>query len=207
MDPAQLLTAAFQAKQNGAPQMAATGSGYAIFDVKDIQPAHAPAFDAFKGTLLNDFRASKVPELLDKKTAELADRAKVDNNLDKAAKELGATIKTSDLVGQDGQVPDLGAMSSQPQLFALGTGQISGPITSAAGGFVVQITEKQAPTEQDLNMKFEEARDKLLNQRRDEMFGVFVSDLQKRYENEKRIAYNKQAQQTPGAPSQPGRPS
>ena len=46
---------------------------------------------------------------------------------------MGATVKTSDLVGQSGQVPDLGAVGQvAPQLFDLSVGAISGPINADA---------------------------------------------------------------------------
>ena len=35
------------------------------------------------------------------------------NDLAKAAKEVGATVKTSDLVGQSGQVPDIGQVGRE----------------------------------------------------------------------------------------------
>ena len=44
-------------------------------------------------------------------TEKLDDRAKVLNDLKKAAAEMKVPFKSSDLVGQDGQVTDLGAMS------------------------------------------------------------------------------------------------
>ena len=39
---------------------------------------------------------------------EIANQAHANNDLAKAAKAVGAKMETSDLVGQTGQVPDLG---------------------------------------------------------------------------------------------------
>ena len=50
-------------------------------------------------------------QMLADETKKLDDRAKVLNDLKKAAAEMKVPVKSSDLVGQDGQVPDLGAMS------------------------------------------------------------------------------------------------
>ena len=62
------------------------------------------------------------------------------NDLAKAAKAVGATVKTSDLVGPSGQVPDFGAVGQvAPQLFDLSAGAISGPINAGRTGVVVKI--------------------------------------------------------------------
>jgi peptidyl-prolyl cis-trans isomerase D len=198
-DGSKLLASAFLAKKGSAPQTAATGEGYAVFQVSDIQAAHAPTFDEYKSHLLEDFRDQQVPQLLAKKTAELADRAHADNDLAKAAKEAGATIKTSDLVGRDAQVPEVGALATAaPQLFDLNAGQISSAINTGHSGVVAKIVDKQQPTSDDITKNFEQTRESLLDQRREEMFSVFVSNLQQMYEKQGRIRMNRKAQQTPG---------
>ena len=98
-DSSQLLAKAFAAKQGDPPQSAPTGEGYAIFQVTGIAPAHAPAFADWKSHVLDDYRDEQLPGLLAQKTMELSERAKSENDLAKAAKEMGATVKTSDLVG------------------------------------------------------------------------------------------------------------
>src|SRR5580698_8216919 len=87
-DGSQMLTSAFSAKQGGAPQVASTGDGYAVFQVEDVHAAHAPAFDEYKSHIVEDFRDDQLPSLMTRKTAELADKAKAENDLAKAAKEV-----------------------------------------------------------------------------------------------------------------------
>ena len=89
---------------------ARTGEGFAVFQVEDVKPAHAPTFDEYKSHLLDDFREQQLPQLLARKTNELADKAHAENSLAQAAKELGATVKTSDLVARTAQVPDIGEL-------------------------------------------------------------------------------------------------
>ncbi|HET6933998.1 MAG TPA: peptidylprolyl isomerase [Candidatus Angelobacter sp.] len=197
-DGSQLLTAAFSAKKDAAPQVAPTGDGFAVFKVTEIQPAHAPDFASYKSHILDDYREQQLPQLLAKKTNELALRAKADNNLAKAAKEVGATMKSSDLVGRDAQVPDIGALASQaPQLFDLNAGQLSGPINTGHTGVVAKLTDKQLPTSQEIAKNFDQTRDALLQQRRSEMFEVFVSNLQNTYEKAGRIRFSRGATQQP----------
>jgi peptidyl-prolyl cis-trans isomerase D len=204
-DGSKMLTSAFAAKAHAAPGVAPTGEGFAVFQVDDVRAAHAPNFDEFKPTLMTDYRQQQLPQLLARKTSELADKARADgNDLAKAAKELGATLKSSDLVGRTGQVPDIGQLSSvAPGLFDLNTGQISNPISAARDGVVAKLVEKQQPTADEIAKNLDQTRDTLVNQRRDQMFEVFVTTLVDKYQKEGRIHMNKNTQSAlaPGAAS------
>jgi len=196
-DSSQLLTTAFDAHQGAPPQTASIGDGnFAVFQVTAVDPAHTPTFAEYKSHLLEDFRDQQVVALLAQKTSELADRAHAENNLAQAAKEVGATVKTSDLVGRDQQVPDIGALSSAaPSLFDLNVGQISSAIKTQTTGVVAQIVDKQEPTAQDIASHFDATREQLLAQSRDQYFQVFASDLVNRYMKSGRILINRKLQQ------------
>jgi peptidyl-prolyl cis-trans isomerase D len=194
-DGAKLLTAAFSAKPGSSPQVSSTGDGFAVFQVEDIKPAHAPVFEEYKSHLLDDFREQQLPQLLARKTNELADKAHAENNLAQAAKELGATIKSSDLVGRTAQVPDIGELATAaPDLFDLNTGQISKPINTGHSGVVAKIDDKQEPSAEETAKNFEATREQLLSERREQMFEVFVTALTDRYEKQGGIRMNKRAQ-------------
>ena len=204
-DGSQMLTNAFTAKPGAAPQIASTGDGYAVYQVEDVHAAHAPSFDEYKAHILDDFRDQQLPQLLTRKTNELADKAHAENDLAKAAKEVGATIKSSDLVGRDAQVPDVGQLSTAaPALFDLNVGQVSQAINSGRTGIVAKLTEKQQPTPEEIQKNLDQTRDAILNQKREEMFAVFVTNLTEKYQKEGRIRVNKRMQQQPGLPGAPG---
>jgi len=200
-DSAQILAKAFQAKQGDPPQSAPTGEGYAIFQVTGIVPAHAPEFADWKSHVLDDYRREQLPVLLSQKTKALADQAKAANDLAKAAKAVGATVKTSDMVGESGQVPDFGEVGQvAPQLFDMSVGAISGPIDAGRTGVVVKIDDKQEPTPDEISKNFDQTRDQLLDQRRNEAFSVFASGVWNDYKKRKLVVINAKpkAQQTPG---------
>jgi peptidyl-prolyl cis-trans isomerase D len=193
-DGAQLVAKAFQAKQGDAPQYAATGEGYAIFQVTGIDKAHAPTFADWKSHVLEDYRDEQLPGLLTQKTKDLADKAKASNDLNKAAKEMGATVKTSDTVGETAQVPDIGQVQSvAPQLFDLQVSNISGPITTGRTGVVVKLLAKTEPTPDDIKKNFDQTRDQILQQRRGEAFQLFVTNLANDYKKHRRIVINAKA--------------
>jgi peptidyl-prolyl cis-trans isomerase D len=191
-DSAALLNAAFSAAKGAAPEVTSTGEGYAVFQVTDVQAAHAPNFADYKPTILSDYRAQKTPELLNAELIKLADRAKILNDLRKAAAEMKLEVKSSDLVGHDAQVPEVGAMSGAASVaFTLPKGGISGPINEGANGVVLELTDKQEPNADDIAKNLPATRTKLLDQKRQEAFSVFIGNLMDRYEKAKAITYTK----------------
>jgi len=177
-DSSQLLNRAFQSKQSDPPQSAPTGEGYAIFQVTGVTPAHAPTFADWKSHVLDDYRDEQLPGLLSRKIGELSERAKTENSLAQAAKEMGVTVKTSDLVGLDGQVPDVGQVAQvAPQLFDLSVGNISGPINAQRTGVVAKVVDKQEASADEIQKNFDSTKDQLLRARQDEAFSVFMGGV------------------------------
>jgi peptidyl-prolyl cis-trans isomerase D len=197
-DGSKLLTAAFASKAGAAPQAVGTGEGFAVFKVDDIKAAHAPTFEEYRTHLLDDFREQQLPQLLARKTNELADKARAENSLAQAAKELGATVKSSELVGRTAQVPDIGELSSAaPDLFDLSVGQYSKAINTGRNGIVAKIDEKQEPTADEIAKNLDTTKEQLLAEKREQMFSVFVTSLTDRYEKQGGIRMNKAKGATP----------
>ncbi|MGD0730435.1 MAG: peptidylprolyl isomerase [Terracidiphilus sp.] len=200
-DGSQLIAKAFESKQGDPPQDAPTGEGYAIFQVTGVAAAHAPNFADYKSKIDDDYRNEQVPALLSQKTRELADKAKAENDLAKAAKEMGATMKTSDLVGPTGQVPDLGQVSQvAPQLLELKVGDLSGPIIAGRTGVVAKMVDKQEPTADEIAKNFDQTREQMLTQRRSDAFNVFLSTVMDDYKKHKRIQMSARSK----GPANPG---
>lgn len=197
-DPAALLAGAFAADKGAAPAQASVGDGYAMFTVVDVKAARAPQFAEYKSHILDDYRTQKAPALLEQQTDKLDDRAKVLNDLKKAAAEMKVPFKSSDFVGQDGQVPDIGAMSGPASVaFSLPKGQISPPIDAEQAGVVLVVTDKQEPSADDITKNFDQTREQLLGDQRDEIYHVFLGTLSKKYQDGNGIRMSQQAQ-TPG---------
>jgi peptidyl-prolyl cis-trans isomerase D len=198
-DGSTLLTQAFAVVKGADPAPVATGDGYAVFQVTDVKPAHAPDFATYKAHILEDYRLQQAPQLLSTQLNKLADRAKQLNDLKKAAAELNIPVKTSDMVGKDAQVPDLGPMSGSGSVaFTLAKGAISGPINTGQNGVVLSVIDKQEPTAEDIAKNFDATREGLLNQQRDEIFRVYIGDLTQKYEKGGAVKYSRK-QPEPGS--------
>jgi peptidyl-prolyl cis-trans isomerase D len=183
-----ILGKAFQSRQGDPPQYAATGEGYAIFQVTEVAPAHAPAFADWKSHVADDYRNERLPLLLSQKTQELAEKAKSLNDLSKAAKAVGATLKTSDLVGPEDQVPEFGQVAQvAPQLFELKPGELSGPISAGRTGVVARLVDKKEPPPDEIARNFDQTKDQLLRQRQNDAFNLFLSTVMSDYKKHNRI--------------------
>src|SRR5215471_19993136 len=174
----QFMEAVFAAQEKAPPDMAPTSQGTAVFELLAIKPPATPTFEEIRSRVEDEFKTEQSRTLLTQKAQELSDRAKAGHDLKKAAKELGATMKTSDLVLPDGQVPDVGSMSGQASVaFNMKPGEISGPITSGSDAVVLQVLENQQPTDADFAAKRDQIRDSLLQGKQQERFQLFVSNL------------------------------
>ena len=197
-DGTAMLAAAFATQKGAEPASVSTGDGYAVYQVVDVKPAHTPAFAEFKSHILDDYRSQRAPLLMQQEAAKLDDRAKLLNDLKKVAAEFKVPVKSSDLVGQDGQVPDLGSMADAGKpAFALPIGGISGPIDSGESVVVLSVTDKQQPTPDEMAKNLDQTREQLLDTQRGQVYGVFVGTLAKKYQDGGGIRLTKEAQQQP----------
>ena len=187
----QLMDAVFTAADKAPPDMVQVPQGYVVFQLLAVHPPATPTFEEIRARVETEFKNQRASLLLHQKTQELADRAKASHDLKKAAKDLGATIKTSEFVALDGQVPDIGSMSGAASpVFALKPGDISGPIMAGTNGVVAQVLDKQAPTEEEYAQKKDAIRQTLTESRQNELFELFVSNLRKDMEKSNKIKIN-----------------
>jgi peptidyl-prolyl cis-trans isomerase D len=189
----QFMDAVFAAADKSPADEVQLPQGFALFQVQQIQPAATPTFDAIRSRVENEFKSERSAALLTQKTQELADRAKAEHDLKKAAKELGASVKTSDFVLPDGQVPDIGSMTGQASVaFTLKPGEVSGPINNGNTGVVLSVVEKEEPGPQELSAKRDQIRESLLQSRQNDLFEMFVANARERMQKSKKIRMNEQ---------------
>jgi peptidyl-prolyl cis-trans isomerase D len=189
----QFMDAVFTAAEKSPPAMASTSQGFAVFQLLAVKQQSTPTFDEIRTKVEEQFKNERSNVLLSQKTQELSDRAKTEHDLKKAAKELGATVKTSEFVLPDGQVPDIGSMAGQASVvFGMKPGDISGPISNGANGVVISLLEVQAPSDADFAAKRDQIRDTLLQAKEQELFGLFVTGLREQMEKSGKIKINQE---------------
>jgi peptidyl-prolyl cis-trans isomerase D len=192
----ELMNDIFNAKPKAPPQSERTQQGNVIFEVTKIIPPSTPTFEDIKERVTNEFKSERVNALVTQKTTELADRAHAEHDLHKAAKELGATIKTSALLTRSAQVPEIGSMSgSASKAFELKQGEISGPLSTGQNGAVVAIIDRQEAslTGDDFAKAKDNLREQLLQGKRQEAMQLFLSNLDVRLKKEGKVKINENA--------------
>ena len=190
---AQFMEAVFNQREKAPPDEAQLEQGYAIFEVLAVKPPATPTFEEIRSRVESEFKNERVVALLSQRTQELSDRAKAEHDLKKAAKELGAAVKTSDFVLPDGQVPDIGSMAGGASVaFSMKPDDVSGPIVNGNTGVVLVVNEKQDPTPQEFEAKKDQVRDSLLQSKQQEMFGLFVTNLRTDMEKSGKIKINRE---------------
>lgn len=174
----QFMDAVFAAQEKSPPDEASSSQGIVIYQLLAIKPAATPTFEEIKTRVEDEFKNERSNILLTQKAQELSDRAKAEHDLKRAAKELGASMKTSDLVPPDGQVPDVGSMSGQAAVaFTMKPGEITGPIGNGSNASVLQILDLEQPSDAEYAAKKDQIREQLLQQKQQERFGLFVSNV------------------------------
>jgi peptidyl-prolyl cis-trans isomerase D len=189
-----LMDAIFSATQKGGPLSAETPQSTVVFEITKIEPPRTPGFDEIKDRVATEFKNQRANDILQRKAQEMSDRAHAEHDLAKAAKEAGATFKTSELVSRTQQVPDLGSMSGPASAaFEMKQGEISKPLNSGTSQAVLQIVERQEPStaDPDFAKQRDQLRERLAAQKRQQVLTVFVSDLGARLEKEGKVKINK----------------
>jgi len=189
----QFMSAVFSQREKSPPDVFQVAQDYVVFEVVGQRPPATPTFDEIRSRVDTEFKNQRAAATLSQKTQELSDRAKAEHDLKKAAKELGATYKTSDLVQPDGQVPDLGSMSGGASVaFTMQPGTVSGPIDNGTTGAVLELLERQEPPAADFPAKEDQLRETLLQKKRQEAFGLFLGNLRAQMQKSGKISINQQ---------------
>jgi len=193
----QFMDAVFAATEKSPPDLASASQGIAVFQLLGIKAASTPTFEEIRTKVEEAFKNERSSALLSQKLQELSDRAKAEHDLKRAAKELGAAYKTSDFVLPDGQVPDIGSMTGQASVaFTMKPGEISGPIVSGQDGAVLQVLEDQKPDESEFAAKRDQIRDELMQNKQQELFGLFITSLRDQMEKSGKIKINQDEMKT-----------
>lgn len=187
----QFMDAVFTATEKSPPDMAPVSQGFALFQLLAVKPPSTPTFEEFRARIEDEFKNERASALLTQKTQELSDRAKASHDLKRAARELGATVKTSEFVLPDGQVPDIGSLGGEASaVFTMKPGEISGPVNAGGNGVVILLLERQQPTDAELAAKRDQIRDSLLQSKQQELFVLFVTNLRDQMEKSGKIKVN-----------------
>lgn len=183
----------FSLAAKSPPEKIALDQGYAVAEVVEVKAGSTvnPAFEQQRARVESLYRNERASTMLNAKTQELADRAHSLNNLKQAAKELGATVKTSELVTPSSQVADLGSMSGPAAVaFGMKPAQISDAIILGPTGAVVSIVQRQEPSADEYTKQKDQLKQSLTQQKRMQLVETFAEAVRSRMAKEGDIQIN-----------------
>jgi peptidyl-prolyl cis-trans isomerase D len=188
----EFMGAAFSVAPKSPPVAVQLPNGIAVVQVDEAQAPVPPTFESMRTQVETQFKAERAQQLLSQKTAELADKARASHDLKAAAKALGATVKTSDVVGRNGQAPDIGSMQGQAATaFDMKPGEISGPVAGNQKGIVFTVIERHEASMDEFASKKDLVREQVLSRKRQEVMALYLSNLVEQLEKKGKITKNK----------------
>lgn len=164
--------------------------GYVILSVDKIVAGHQGTLAEVRDRVLADYRKRKAQDLAGQKAEELAKDVKGGTAFDKAAKSLGLEAKTTDPITRTSQVGDIGSATELEAAFNMNQGQTGGPVLLNGNWVVYQVKSKQGASPEDFVKAKDGLEKQILEEKQQTAFEAFHDALQKRYEQEGKLAFN-----------------
>jgi parvulin-like peptidyl-prolyl isomerase len=192
MSPTPNLTTAIFTAAEGEVVSEAAGDATMLVVVTEIIPASAPAFEEIRESVTQQWVITQAGEMARQRAQELADAARTaGGDLKQAAAKQGLSTQTSDFVGPNDSIAELGAAQMLGEAaFSAQAGTIGGPITGGSDYSIYKVVARQ---DADLTA-FYEKRDELRTQqtqaKQNEAFEIYKGLTRQRYEDEGKIDRN-----------------
>jgi peptidyl-prolyl cis-trans isomerase D len=155
--------------------------GFVILTPVAKQDAYVPKLDAVKDRVREAVVKSKAKDLSRQKAAAVAEKLKASPDVEKAAKDSGVDVKTTELIARGQPILDLGiAPAVEAAAFSLPQGAVSDPVTTDNGAAVVKVLEKHTATPEEWTAARAQFRDQVLSDRRNRFFSAYMVKAKQR---------------------------
>lgn len=186
----QLQEALFSLRPGELSQPISIDRGYVVISVDKVVAGHQGVLAEVRDRVVADYRKEKAQDLAEQKAQELAKRLKAGDSLDKATKSLGLTAQSTDPITRTSQIADLGPAKDLEAAFNMNLGQASAPVLVSGNWVVYQVKSKQGVNPADFAKAVNDLRQQILQEKQSVAFEAFHDALQKRYEQEGKLAFN-----------------
>lgn len=170
-----------------------TDAGYVILTVKDVVPAHQGTLAEVHAQALADYQHETSIDLARQRSADLSQKVKSGESLEKAAKELGLTVATSDSFARNGSVPAVGSGRQLSAAFDLKAGQTGGPTQIEGNWVVYQVVSRESANPSDFAAQQAGIKQELLQTRQNAAFEAFRTSLLDSLKKEGKLTINSNA--------------
>lgn len=150
----------------------------ALAVVTDVVPSRPSAFEEVQSQVKELIVGNRSRAAVQKHAQELADAAKANGgDLEKAAKSMGLTVKTSPEVDRAGTVEGLGSAQYITEAFAKPDGALFGPVNSPNGTIVGKVIQHIAPDVSKLAEQRSTIRDQIKTDKARDRSSLFEAGL------------------------------
>ena len=161
--------------------------GTVILSLKDIQPAHQASLAEAHDAVLADYRKENSVSLAKSRADELAKRTRAGEPFDKAAKELGFTVSTSQSFARTGQVGDLGSASQFEAAFTMPGDKVGDATPLGANWIVYRVVAHDQPKPEELILQRAQIQQQLLQSKQSAVFAAFQTALKDRLQRQGKL--------------------
>jgi peptidyl-prolyl cis-trans isomerase D len=166
---------AFTMQAGKVSGMLRTNQGFAFIALVEVKPPYTPKLDEVKDKVREDVVRRKALDIAKAKAGTMA-LASAKEPFAAAAKAAGVDVKTTDLIARGTAWPEVGVSSVVDRVaFALKTGDTSAPIPTDTAVIVAHGKDRQDVSPAALAAGRDALHDELLQQRRQEFFGAYMS--------------------------------
>jgi peptidyl-prolyl cis-trans isomerase D len=149
----------------------------ALAVVMDVQPPRRSTFDEVKGQVRTALLAGRTAQAVRTHAQELYDKAKADGDLEKAAKSMGLTAKTTDNVSRTGNVDGLGSATNLAEGFNRPDGTLVQPVGTPDGTVVYKVLQHLPPDMTKFATESNTIRDQLKTDKQRDRGTLFEAGL------------------------------
>jgi len=182
--------AAFTAGPGEVTQATKVAQGFAVARVAEVQAPAVQSLAAVQTQVENDYRQQQASALLAQRAQQLADAAGK-QGLKAAAASLHLTVKNSDPISRDDNLPEVGPVKDfADQLFGLKPGQVGPPAPVNGAELVYVVTSIDEPTPDQFQREKNTVAQELLQQKRGAAFQLYADAVQARMSKSGQIKIN-----------------
>jgi peptidyl-prolyl cis-trans isomerase D len=150
----------------------------ALAVVTDVIPPRPSTFEEVQSQIKDSMVRTRGTQAVQKHAQELVDKTKaMGGDLEKAAKSLGLTVKTTGEIERTGTVEGLASVNYLNEGFLKPPGTVFGPVNMPDGSLVAKVIERVPPDMSKLAAERDKIRDDLKGQKARDRASLFEAGL------------------------------